>query len=73
MEKLNKEEIKDECQELFNIQERAKKAKWDQKGRAWPKTGRHGRCFKRITSLKKDRLEEGLTTFDIYTKSLNPS
>jgi len=37
MDKLNKEEIKDECRELFNIQERAKEAEWDRKGRAWPK------------------------------------
>jgi hypothetical protein len=37
------------------------------------KIGRYRRCFGRIISLKRDRLEEGLITFDIYTKSLNPS
>jgi hypothetical protein len=31
------------------------------------------RCFKRITNLRRDCLKEGLTTFNIYIKSLNCS
>jgi hypothetical protein len=35
MAKLNKEEIKDEAYKAFEIQEREKERKWDEKGQRW--------------------------------------
>jgi hypothetical protein len=35
MNKLNKEEIKEECWELFKEQEKAKEDKWDRKGKKY--------------------------------------
>jgi hypothetical protein len=36
IEKINKEEIEAKCRMTFNLQEREKERKWDEKGQKWP-------------------------------------
>jgi hypothetical protein len=37
MDRVNEEEVEAECRENFDIQEREKEKKWDEKGQKWPK------------------------------------
>jgi hypothetical protein len=72
MDKLNDEEIEEECQEAFNQQERAKEAEWDRKGRRWPTNRASWEVFWKNNKFKKGPSRGGVDNLRYTYEVLEP-
>lgn len=72
MDILNEEEIEEECQELFDEQERAKEAEWDRKGKKWPKTQALWEVFWKNNKFKKTAAQGGVDNLRYTYEVLKP-
>lgn len=70
MDRINEEEVEAECREKFDIQEREKERKQDEKGQKWPKKRASWEVFWKNNMFKKIALRGGVDNLRYMYKVL---
>ena len=72
MDRINEDEVEAECREKFDIQEREKERKWDEKGQKWPKKRASWEVYWKNNMFKKTAQRGGVDNLRYTYKVLEP-